>query len=519
MAPRIIAFVLIEVGLLILVTAGVVLPRAQIFTLGRPEILALIGQMLWPPLCFFAASHSSDCYSIRVIRSMREFYTRLPRMLLTASLLLVLVSLFVSIPLLVSSSLFSSVLLMVIYAGAVLPLRWGLYTFGDCGLFAERILVLGTGELARKVESAVRTLSPLGYVIAGFVDDSERREQEQPLQALSPILGSLSQVEQIIEQFRPNRIIVALRERRSQMPLAMLLKAHWEGVIVENGIDLFERSSGKLAVENLTPGFLIFSTNFKKSWFDAFLRRGMSMLLALLGIVIAGPLLLLIALAIKLDSSGPVFFIQERAGLHGRIFRLVKFRTMHTAPENKEQALVWERDIESRVTRMGRWLRMTHLDESPQFFNILRGDMGFVGPRPEMAGNIQAMEEEIPYYSLRMAVRPGLTGLAQIEQGYAVSQDAVTEKIRYDLYYIKHRSFWLDCRILIDTIKLILLGKENLQSLLKNESSGEKIESSKQNPAILKLTKRSASVSSVKVLQELNVDVEEEHSANLFGQG
>ncbi len=489
MVPRLTAFIIIEIGFLVLVTAGLVLPRARIFAPGQHALLMLLkqmSQMLWPLICFVAASHSSDFYNLSVVHTLSEFWTRLPRVLLTAFVLLVLVSLIVSIPLLVDSSLASGAIFMLIYAGVVFPLRWGLYTFGHCGPFAERILVLGTGELARKIERAVLALSPLGYSIAGFVDDGERREDGSPRQSLLPIVGSLNRVERIIQQFRPNRIIVALRERRSRMPLEALLKAHWEGVIVENGVDLYERFSGKLAIENLTPGFLIFSTNFKKSWFDAFLRRSVSILVALVGTVFTGPVLLLIALAIKLDSPGPIFFIQDRAGLNGRTFRLVKFRTMHAAPANEEEALIWERDTESRVTRMGRWLRASHLDELPQFFNVLRGDMNLVGPRPEMANNIRAMEEEIPYYRLRMAVRPGMTGWAQIKQGYAVNQEEVTEKIRYDLYYIKHRSFWLDCKILFDTVKLVLLVRDNVdaQSSLKGENHGEKTESLNQSPAV-----------------------------------
>ena len=242
---------------------------------------------------------------------------------------------------------------------------------------------------------------------------------------------------------------------------------------------------------------------------------------ALLGVVFAGPILLLIALAIKLDSSGPVFFIQDRAGLNGRTFCLMKFRTMHAAPASEEQARVWERDVESRITRVGRWLRATHLDELPQFFNILRGDMNLVGPRPEMASNIQTMEEEIPYYMLRMAVRPGMSGWAQIKQGYAISQEEVTEKIRYDLYYIKHRSFWLDCRIIVDTVKLILLGRENLdfQSSLKDENERGKTESLKQSPSIFKLIEKSALVSNGKVSRKLAVEVKEEQPSKLFGQG
>jgi lipopolysaccharide/colanic/teichoic acid biosynthesis glycosyltransferase len=167
--------------------------------------------------------------------------------------------------------------------------------------------------------------------------------------------------------------------------------------------------------------------------------------------------MIVIAALIKLDSPGPVFFLQERAGLRGKTFRLVKFRTMRPVSAAEETATtVWQRDDNVRITRVGKWLRRLRLDEFPQFVNVLRGDMDLIGPRPEIASNIETMITQIPYYALRMAVRPGLTGWAQVKHGYAVSQDDVTEKLRYDLYYIKHMSFWLDLLVVIDTIKILL---------------------------------------------------------------
>jgi lipopolysaccharide/colanic/teichoic acid biosynthesis glycosyltransferase len=166
----------------------------------------------------------------------------------------------------------------------------------------------------------------------------------------------------------------------------------------------------------------------------------------------------LVALAVKLDSRGPIFFVQERAGLRGKSFQLVKFRTMHPAPPAAMESTtsVWRRDDSARITRLGKWLRKLRLDELPQFVNILRGDMNLIGPRPEMARNIKTMMTQIPYYSLRMTIRPGITGWAQVKHGYAVSQEDVTEKLRYDLYYAKHMSLWLDLRIAIDTVKILL---------------------------------------------------------------
>jgi lipopolysaccharide/colanic/teichoic acid biosynthesis glycosyltransferase len=186
-----------------------------------------------------------------------------------------------------------------------------------------------------------------------------------------------------------------------------------------------------------------------------------SLTAAAVGLVITAPLMAAVALAIKLDSRGPVFYIDERAGRTGGPFRLVKFRTMRPLrPEEEPSApSVWDRDDEGRITRVGHAIRKLRLDELPQFWNILKGDMDLVGPRPEMLANVQAMTEQIPYYSLRHLVRPGLTGWAQTRFGYSVSLEQVTEKMRYDLFYIKHMSMWLDLRILADTLKIVLFRR------------------------------------------------------------
>jgi exopolysaccharide biosynthesis polyprenyl glycosylphosphotransferase len=411
-----------------------------------------------------------------MVGNLLEFRKRLFWPLFVSFLVLMVLSPFVLTPDFVGSPLLSSLLIVLVGACVVLPLRWGLYTFGHLTPFAERILILGTGELAWKVATAIRALSPAGYTIAGFVADGGQGLQESSTRALSPILGPLDRVEQILEQFRPDRIVVALRERRGRLPLWPLLRAQWSGTVIEDGIKIHERLSGKLAIESLTPGFLIFSTDFNKPQLEMALRRAVSLFIATAGLVISAPLLAVIGIAIKLDSQGPVFFLQERTGLNGRIFRLVKFRTMHSSPVDEAADSVWNRDVDSRVTRVGRWLRKTHLDEFPQLFNIFRGDMDLVGPRPEMAGNVKTMEEQIPYFALRTTVRPGVTGWAQIKYGYAVSQEEVTEKTRYDLYYIAHRSIWLDLGILLDTAKLILLGRDNLDThLIMSEKAYEAV--------------------------------------------
>ena len=313
---------------------------------------------------------------------------------------------------------------------------------------SQKILILGTGPLAWRVAGLVQAASPHHSTVVGLVRDSEQNGHS----GQASVLGPLEELEEIVSKARPDRIIVALTERRGRMPVRELLHFRANGILIEDGIQAYERLAQKLAIENLSPSYLIFSQDFDRPKWQMILRRIVSLTVAVVGLVVFAPLMAMIALAIKLDSRGPVLFVQERVGLGGRIFRLLKFRTMRPAPTNPDNASVWNRDDLARITRVGKWLREFHLDEMPQFINILRGDMDLVGPRPEMAANVQTMSEQIPYYAMRGMVRPGLTGWAQVKNGYAVAQEEVTEKMRYDLYYMKRMSPWLDLWILGATV-------------------------------------------------------------------
>lgn len=351
-------------------------------------------------------------------------------------------------------------LLVVIGFLLGLRLRHGVRRRGRVG---ERVLILGASPLARKLIEEIEARPHLRYSILGVVDDKVGSD-EPPCGC--PYLGPLEHLSQVVKEVCPDRIIVALAEPRGQLPNHQLLVA-WscDGILIEDGAEVYERLTGKLAVEALRPGSLIFSKGFRKSRLGLAAGRGVSLIASVVGLVGLTPLLGLIALAIKLDSRGPVFFVHERVGLRGKRFRLIKFRTMH--PVDQETSL-WFSENRDRVTRVGKWLRKFRLDEFPQFLNVLRGDMNLVGPRPQrvpkfdllalVARNTPESGEAIPYYSLRSTVRPGITGWAQVRYRYAHDLDEEIEKLRYDLYYIKHRSVWLDLRILVDTVKVILSG-------------------------------------------------------------
>jgi exopolysaccharide biosynthesis polyprenyl glycosylphosphotransferase len=319
--------------------------------------------------------------------------------------------------------------------------------------YRERTLIIGTGPLARLLISEIAE-RPGGYTwLAGVVDDAGRIV-ERPLDEL--LVGPLARLATIVEEMRPDRIVIALADRRGRLPVHELLQARVQGIAIEDGVQFYERLTGKIAIEALAPHDLISSPDFRKSHVDLAFGHALSLVVSLVALVVLLPLFALIALAIKLDSPGPVFFVQNRVGLRGRPLKLLKFRTMH--PAVARSASEWVCDNCDRITRVGQWLRRYRLDELPQLVNVLQGEMNLVGPRPHPVSNLELFNENIPYYWLRSLVRPGLTGWAQVRQGYANGLEEETEKMRHDLYYIKHMSAWLDLRILFSTVQTVLSG-------------------------------------------------------------
>ena len=414
------------------------------------DVLTVLSQAFGISFCCIVAFYYNDLYDFRVARNFAQFASRLVQSFGVAFILLAIFYTLLPETKLAGRPFVSSFLIIV---GFLLPLRGISYAVMRSRHFIERVLILGTSPLARKLAQGIEARPDAGYTIVGVVDDGAGSEGTV---AGYPLYGPLARLAKIIDDVRPGRIIVTMAERRGRLPVDELLQGRVGGILVEDGVDTYERLTGKLAVEALTPSNLIFSKDFRKSHVDFAVARAASLVTAVIGFIAFAPLFGLIALAIKLDSPGPIFFVQQRAGRYGRPFVLIKFRTMLSASAEMSE---WVRDNNSRVTRVGRWLRKFRLDELPQFVNILRGDMNLVGPRPHPMSNYQLFLENIPYYSLRSVVRPGVTGWAQVRYGYANDLEEETEKMRYDLYYIKHLSIWFDLRILFDTVKIVLFGR------------------------------------------------------------
>jgi exopolysaccharide biosynthesis polyprenyl glycosylphosphotransferase len=327
-----------------------------------------------------------------------------------------------------------------------------------------RTLILGTGLLAQEILKEIKQQNRSDSVIAGIVSEIP---VEQTQLAGSPLLGSLKDLPGIIEDAEPDLFVAAMSKQREHLVIQRLIEARIQrGIRIESGERLYERITGKVPMEALMPSNLMFSTAFELPRMELAMARAMSFTMALAGLLVLLPLFLQIALAIKLDSRGPVLFVQERAGLGGRPFRLLKFRSMRIEDRSISE---WANDNTHRITRVGKWLRKFRLDELPQFINVLRGDMNIVGPRPHPVSNLELfilvsrnMSEngQIPYYAIRSLVRPGITGWAQVRYQYANNLNEEIEKMRFDLYYVKYFSILLDIRIILETIRTVALGRE-----------------------------------------------------------
>ncbi len=321
----------------------------------------------------------------------------------------------------------------------------------------ERVLILGSDAQAVEVARATLERRNAGFHVVGFVDNKPELVGKS---LINPkMIGVTSQIDHLVEEHQVDRIVVAVKDRRGKLPTEELLNLTLSGrVAVEDCASYYERLTGKIATEMLRPSWLIFSRGSRNSDVLRHARRVLNAGLAAAGLVISLPIMALVAVAVKLDSRGAVFYTQERVGKNGRAFKIIKFRSMNADAED-QSGPVWAGADDPRVTRVGRIIRKLRLDELPQFINVMRGDMNFVGPRPERPVFVERLSEIVPYYSQRHLVKPGLTGWAQIKYPYGSSVEDAIEKLMYDLYYIKNQSLLLDAIIIFETIKIVLFGR------------------------------------------------------------
>ena len=315
----------------------------------------------------------------------------------------------------------------------------------------KQVLFIGHGETAKLVAQRIQEHPELGLSVAGYLDDTAGQPDDQQL-------GRIADLSDVVARVHPDQIVVGVTERRQQLPMYELLDLKFGGVLITDIGFMYENTHSRVSVRDLRPSDLIFTRQMSDMKLIAQIQNLYSWMLALAGLILTLPLMILVGIAVKITSSGPVFYSQIRAGLNGKPFKLYKFRSMRQDAE-ADSGAVWASKNDPRITPCGRWLRKLRLDELPQFINCLRGEMNIVGPRPERPEFVRTLQEQVPFYRQRLLVKPGLTGWAQINHKYGDTIEDTITKLEYDLYYIKHRNITLDFYIMFQTVKVMLLQR------------------------------------------------------------
>ena len=324
----------------------------------------------------------------------------------------------------------------------------------DRKMFTKPIMILGTGKMAAEIAGEIESNRDSGYKISCFVGPDNPAVS---LPASIPRHTDISALPRLCHEFKIEKIVAALDDRRGTTPIAELLQCKMEGIPIDTGVTFYEGLTAKILVENVNPSWLIFSTGFKRCPMCNVIKRLLDIFFSAFGLLVSSPLSIASAIIIKLESPGPIFYTQERVGEMGRTFKVIKFRSMRSDAE--KDGPVWAMQNDTRVTRYGGFIRKVRIDEIPQMWNVLKGEMSFVGPRPERPVFVETLTKSIPYYSLRHTVKPGITGWAQVLYPYGASEEDALRKLEYDLYYIKNITISMDLWIIFQTVKTVLFQK------------------------------------------------------------
>ncbi|MCB2183535.1 MAG: TIGR03013 family PEP-CTERM/XrtA system glycosyltransferase [Desulfobulbaceae bacterium] len=407
---------------------------------------------LFVTLIFQLCLYFFDLYDLSGVSSQAEVYARIVQAFGVGCVMLGVVYFFVPF-ILISSQVFWTAYVAI----CVTVFAWRfLYNFVlDRRMFSQSIIVLGTGKLAAEIANEIENARDSGYKIVFFVSSKEALSPELP--ANVPVHSEIGDILSLSKKHRVEKIVVALDDRRGKTPIPELLQCKMQGISIENGITFYEGVTGKILVENVNPSWLIFSDGFRKNPICSLGKRFLDIVFAAVGLLVASPVMLISAIIIKLESPGTIFYSQERLGEREKVFKVIKFRSMGCDAE--KDGPVWAMQNDCRVTRYGGFMRKVRIDEIPQMLNVLKGEMSFVGPRPERPVFVEELAKKIPYYSLRHSVKPGITGWAQICYPYGASEEDALRKLEYDLYYIKNLSLPIDLWIVFQTIKTVLFQK------------------------------------------------------------
>ncbi len=405
-----------------------------------------------------ACLYYNDLYDLSIIDSYSELSIRLFQSLGAAAIILAII--YIALPgAIIGKGIFMLSTAFTIFL--VILWRYGYHLILDKNLFNQKIVLLGTGELAGNIAHEIQNKRDCGYTLGVIIkepgQDSILSKEDTNL-GTSINLDGYEGLCDLAQELGIEKIVVALREKRKAFPTKELLKCRVDGIEIIDGNSFYEMLTGKLIVNQINPSWLIFSKGFKKSFLKRAAKRITDLAFSTILLILTSPLFILVALLIKIDSKGPVLFSQERVGQNRKPYMIYKFRSMVSDAESKSGP-VWADEKDDRITRVGHIIRKTRIDELPQLWNVLKGDMSFVGPRPEREHFVNDLEKLIPYYKERMSVKPGITGWAQVSYGYGATVEDAVEKLNYDLFYIKNLSIFMDLMITLRTIKIILFGK------------------------------------------------------------
>lgn len=433
---------------------------ALIFRLGvEGSIYQLKEKYGWFKISFVTlvciiSMHLYDLYEYTVIRNRLELFLRLVQAIGVTWVALAIFFYFVPEMMIGRGTSVYSAAIMLLSLSFWRMLIHLLLGHPEIG---ERVAIVGTNKPALDTAKAILSRPDAGYRLVGLIAETQL---DKPIQDPEvKILGSVDKLQQIVKEENIDRIVIAVLERRGRFPTDILLKLSLSGdVLIEECTSFYERITGQVHLDMLRPSWLIFNSRGKQTRFNQVLRELVHRTLALVGLIISFPIAVLTAIFIKLDSEGGIFYKQERVGKDGKTFWLIKFRSMRVDAE-KNNHPVWAKPNDDRITRVGKIIRKVRIDEIPQFWNILKGEMSFVGPRPERPQFVEQLAKQIPFYEHRHLTQPGLTGWAQINYPYGSSIEDAKQKLQYDLYYIKNQSLALDIIIVLETIKTVILGK------------------------------------------------------------
>ncbi len=433
----------------LLLLAGVVMVQTAnmnlVFPMAGPQVVSLAAGM-------FVINTASGLYQLSGSRSLAESCLRAVLALVLALFFTYQIFRLIPIDLADRDALRTSAMLVV---AVVIVRRVFVGHWMGRAKAGARVLIFGAGPAAQSVGATLKTVDPHARIV-GYLPGPNEKHSEIPD---SERLSGYSSLTDTARKLDVDEIVVALTERRSgSMPMRELLDCKLAGVRVFDVTTYFERMLGQIRIDYVNAGWLIFGDGFNQGFYRTLVKRIFDVVCSTILIVLAAPVMLVTALAIKLESKGPVFYRQERVGSNSRTFHVAKFRSMRTDAE-KDGKPVWAMAQDSRVTRVGNFIRRVRIDELPQLFNVLKGEMSLVGPRPERPYFVEQLTQEIPYYAVRHSIKPGVTGWAQVKYSYGSTIEDSQEKLQYDLYYVKNHSLFLDFVILFETVGVVLTGK------------------------------------------------------------